>query len=79
MHASSACRSRLSEAASVGGLTEAIELITRHEGLFDLLRADIRMPVMDDIARARKPPEIQTRLVTPLSGKAFTAGSIRRI
>jgi CheY-like chemotaxis protein len=31
---------------------EALDLIVRHEGRFDLLLADIRMPVMDGIALA---------------------------
>jgi two-component system cell cycle response regulator CpdR len=31
---------------------EALDLIVRHEGRFDLLLADVRMPVMDGIALA---------------------------
>jgi len=31
---------------------EALDVIARHEGRFDLLLADIRMPVMDGIALA---------------------------
>ena len=31
---------------------EALDLITRHQGRFDLLLADVRMPVMDGIALA---------------------------
>jgi len=31
---------------------EALDLIARHEGRFDLLLADVRMPVMDGIALA---------------------------
>ncbi len=31
---------------------EALDIIVRHEGRFDLLLADIRMPVMDGIALA---------------------------
>ena len=47
---------------------EAIEHITRHQGRFDLLLADIRMPVMDGIvlalATARDYPQITILLMT---------------
>ena len=53
-------------AASDGA--EALELITQHEGRFDLLLADIRMPVMDGIAlalaAARDYPEVTILLMT---------------
>ena len=47
---------------------EALELIARHEGRFDLLLADVRMPVMDGIAlalaTARDYPEMTILLMT---------------
>jgi two-component system, cell cycle response regulator CpdR len=47
---------------------EALELITQHEGRFDLLLADIRMPVMDGIAlalaTARDYPQMTILLMT---------------
>lgn len=47
---------------------EALELIARHEERFDLLLADIRMPVMDGIAlalaAARDYPEMTILLMT---------------
>jgi two-component system, cell cycle response regulator CpdR len=48
--------------------TEALELIVKNEGRFDLLLADIRMPVMDGIAlalaTARDYPELTILLMT---------------
>jgi two-component system, cell cycle response regulator CpdR len=53
-------------AAADGG--EALDLIARHQGRFDLLLADIRMPVMDGIAlalaTAREYPQITILLMT---------------
>jgi CheY-like chemotaxis protein len=47
---------------------EALELIVKNEGRFDLLLADIRMPVMDGIAlalaTARDYPELTILLMT---------------
>jgi two-component system cell cycle response regulator CpdR len=47
---------------------EALELIARHEGRFDLLLADVRMPVMDGIAlalaTARDYPRLTILLMT---------------
>jgi len=47
---------------------EALDLITRHEGRFDLLLADVRMPVMDGIAlalaTARDYPQMTILLMT---------------
>ena len=47
---------------------EALELIVKNEGRFDLLLADIRMPVMDGIAlalaTARDYPELIILLMT---------------
>jgi two-component system cell cycle response regulator CpdR len=47
---------------------EALDLIARHQGRFDLLLADIRMPVMDGIAlalaTARDYPQITILLMT---------------
>ena len=47
---------------------EALDLIARHEGRFDLLLADIRMPVMDGIAlalaTARDYPQVTILLMT---------------
>jgi two-component system cell cycle response regulator CpdR len=47
---------------------EALDLIARHEGRFDLLLADVRMPVMDGIAlalaTARDYPEMTILLMT---------------
>ena len=47
---------------------EALEVIAGHEGRFDLLLADIRMPVMDGIAlalaTARDYPEMTILLMT---------------
>src|ERR1700751_1669305 len=53
--------------AAVDG-AEALEVIAGHEGRFDLLLADIRMPVMDGIAlalaTARDYPEMTILLMT---------------
>jgi two-component system, cell cycle response regulator CpdR len=53
-------------AAADGG--EALELLARHDGRFDLLLADIRMPVMDGIAlalaAARDYPDLIILLMT---------------
>ena len=53
-------------AASDGG--EALDLLTRENGAFDLLLTDIRMPVMDGIAlalaAARDYPELPILLMT---------------
>jgi len=47
---------------------EALELIARHAGRFDLLLADVRMPVMDGIAlalaTARDYPQMTILLMT---------------
>lgn len=47
---------------------EALDLIVRHQGGFDLLLADVRMPVMDGIAlalaTARDYPQITILLMT---------------
>jgi two-component system cell cycle response regulator CpdR len=47
---------------------EALDLIARHQGRFDLLLADVRMPVMDGIAlalaTARDYPHITILLMT---------------
>ena len=47
---------------------EALDLIARHEGRFDLLLADVRMPVMDGIvlalATARDYPQMTILLMT---------------
>lgn len=47
---------------------EALDLLTRAEGAFDLLLADIKMPVMDGIAlalaAARDYPEVTILLMT---------------
>ena len=47
---------------------EALDLIVRHQGGFDLLLADVRMPVMDGIAlalaTARDHPQITILLMT---------------
>ena len=40
------------EVATAADGAEALDLIVRHEGRFDLLLADVRMPVMDGIALA---------------------------
>ncbi|HML13591.1 MAG TPA: response regulator [Xanthobacteraceae bacterium] len=53
-------------AAADGG--EALDLIAKHAGRFDLLLADVRMPVMDGIAlalaTARDYPEMTILLMT---------------
>lgn len=53
-------------AASDGG--EALDVLTREDGAFDLLLTDIRMPVMDGIAlalaAARDYPELPILLMT---------------
>ena len=47
---------------------EALDLVAKHEGRFDLLLADVRMPVMDGIAlalaTARDHPEMTILLMT---------------
>jgi two-component system cell cycle response regulator CpdR len=54
-------------AAAADG-AEALEMLTREKGAFDLLLADIKMPVMDGIALslavARDYPEVRILLMT---------------
>ena len=56
------------EITAVADGAEALDLIARHQGRFDLLLADIRMPVMDGIAlalaTARDYPQITILLMT---------------
>ena len=57
-------------------IREALDLLAREQGCFDLLLTDIRMPIMDGIAlalaAARKFPELTILLMpaTPISASA---------
>ena len=46
------------EVKTAGDGSEALELLSREEGGFDLLLTDIRMPIMDGIAFALAPRAI---------------------
>ena len=49
---------------------EALEVLTRHDGAFDLLLTDIQMPVMDGIAAMM--PILQVECVFPDGTKLVT-------
>ena len=62
---------------------EALDLITRQPGGFDLLVADIRMPVMDGIAlalaTARDHPDIIIMLMTAYADQRERASGLDRL
>ena len=64
------------EVKSAGDGREALDLLAREQGCFDLLLTDICMPIMDGIAlalaAARKFPELTILLMpaTPISASA---------
>jgi CheY-like chemotaxis protein len=68
-------------AASDGA--EALELLTRDQGRFDLLLSDIRMPLMDGVtlarAAARDNPDLVILLMTAYADQRQRAGVDARI
>ena len=68
-------------AASDGA--EALELLTRDQGRFDLLLTDIRMPLMDGVtlarAAARDNPDLVILLMTAYADQRQRAGLDARI
>jgi CheY-like chemotaxis protein len=60
--------------ANDGG--EALDVIEREHGAFDLLLTDIRMPVMDGIALARDHPGITILLMTGYADQRERASNL---
>ena len=62
---------------------EALELLTRDEGAFDLLLTDIQMPIMDGIAlaltAARDFPELKILLMTGFAHQRERASGLEAI
>ena len=62
---------------------EALEVLTRHDGAFDLLLTDIQMPVMDGIAlaltAARDFPELKILLMTGFAHQRERASGLGAI
>src|SRR5579872_4767560 len=60
---------------------EALEILTREEGAFDLLLTDIQMPVMDGIAlaAARDFPELTILLMTGFADQRERASNLNAI
>ena len=62
---------------------EALELLTRDEGAFDLLLTDIQMPIMDGIAlaltAARDFPELKILLMTGFADQRERASGLNAI
>ena len=70
------------EVKTAGDGREALDLLSREEGRFDLLLTDIRMPVMDGIAlalaAARDYPDLTILLMTGYRRSARTRPGPRR-
>ena len=62
---------------------EALEILTREEGAFDLLLTDIKMPVMDGIALAltvaRDFPDLTVLLMTGFADQRERASNLSAI
>ena len=62
---------------------DALDLLARQEGRFDLLVADIRMPVMDGIAlalaTARDHPDVVVQLMTGYANQRERASGLDRL
>ena len=62
---------------------EALEMLTRDEGAFDLLLTDIQMPIMDGIAlaltAARDFPELKILLMTGFAHQRERASGLEAI
>ena len=62
---------------------EALEILTREDGAFDLLLTDIQMPVMDGIAlalsAARDFPELTVLLMTGFADQRERASNLNAI
>lgn len=62
---------------------EALEILTREEGAFDLLLTDIKMPIMDGIAlalsAARDFPELTILLMTGYADQRERASGLNAI
>jgi two-component system cell cycle response regulator CpdR len=71
------------EIATADDGAEALDLLTRQRGGFDLLVADIRMPVMDGIAlalaTARDHPDIIIMLMTAYADQRERASGLDRL
>lgn len=66
-----------------GDGAEALDLLTEHNGLFDLVLSDIRMPLMDGIAMAlaakRDYPDLAILLMTGYAEQRERAKSLENI
>ena len=84
-------RSLVARAIAMGGHetvtaqdgAEALEMLTRDEGAFDLLLTDIQMPIMDGIAlaltAARDFPELKILLMTGFAHQRERASGLEAI
>jgi two-component system cell cycle response regulator CpdR len=71
------------EVVTVNDGAEALDLLTRRQGAFELLLADIRMPVMDGIAlalaTARDHPTITILLMTAYADQRERASGLNTL
>jgi two-component system, cell cycle response regulator CpdR len=71
------------EVVTVNDGAEALDLLTRQQGAFELLLADIRMPVMDGIAlalaTARDHPAITILLMTAYADQRERASGLNTL
>ena len=71
------------DAAAAGDGAEALDLLTRADGAFDLLLADIKMPIMDGIAlalaAARDFPKLTILLMTGFADQRERASGLNAI
>jgi two-component system, cell cycle response regulator CpdR len=71
------------EVSSVADGSEALDVLTREEGRFDLLLTDVRMPIMDGIALAlavaRDFPAVTILLMTGYADQRERASGLEAI